>query len=97
MQLLGRRTFFDTKPNPLYILIRIMTGTIFLSEGIQKFLYPDWLGSGRFEGMGFLAPEFFVGFVGSFEIVSGILLLIGLATYAAALVMLMLFSSPNYP
>ena len=32
---------------------------MFLSEGIQKFLFPDKLGPGRFDKIGIPAPEFF--------------------------------------
>lgn len=70
------------------ILIRIMTGAVFLSEGIQKFLYPAWRGPGRFESMGFPNAEFFANFVGVFEIVAGILILLGLMTRFGALAML---------
>jgi len=31
------------------ILIRLMVGSVFLSEGIQKFLFPAIRGAGRFE------------------------------------------------
>lgn len=31
------------------LLIRILVGWVFLSESIQKFLFPDSLGVGRFE------------------------------------------------
>lgn len=70
------------------ILIRSMVGLVFLSEGIQKFLYPAARGMGRFDTMGFPDPEFFATFVGTFEIVCGGLLLFGLLTRAAALAML---------
>ncbi|MDZ7847210.1 MAG: DoxX family protein [Owenweeksia sp.] len=70
------------------IIIRIMVGAVFLSEGIQKFLYPASRGPGRFEGMGFPIPEFWGNFVGVFEIISGILLLLGFITRGAALAML---------
>lgn len=70
------------------ILIRIMVGAVFLSEGIQKFLFPAARGIGRFEKMGFPNPEFFAHFVGVFEILSGLLLLFGLLTRVAALAML---------
>lgn len=62
------------------ILIRLMVGSVFLSEGIQKFLYPAMRGPGRFEGMGFPAPEFFGNFVGVFEILAGLLILTGFFT-----------------
>ena len=70
------------------LIIRIMVGAVFLSEGIQKFIYPAVRGAGRFEDMGFPAPEFFGSFVGVFEIIGGILLLSGLLTRGAALAML---------
>ena len=40
------------------ILIRLIVGAAFLSEGIQKFLFPAAVGAGRFEKIGFSAPEF---------------------------------------
>lgn len=65
-----------------------MVGAVFLSEGIQKFLYPATRGPGRFEKMGFPEPAFFANFVGVFEIIAGTLILIGLITRGAALAML---------
>ncbi len=69
------------------IIIRLMVGAVFLSEGIQKFLYPAIRGAGRFENMGYPLPEFFGPFVGVFEILSGIGLLVGLLTRPAAFTM----------
>ncbi len=66
------------------IIIRLMVGAVFLSEGIQKFLFADKLGSGRFVKIGLPDPEFLGPFVGSFEIVCGILVLLGLLTRLAA-------------
>lgn len=57
-----------------------MVGAVFLSEGIQKFLFPDKLGSGRFEKIGLPDPEFLGPFVGMFEVFCGAFILIGLAT-----------------
>jgi putative oxidoreductase len=34
------------------VLIRILVGWVFLSEGVQKFLFPDALGVGRFVKIG---------------------------------------------
>jgi uncharacterized membrane protein YphA (DoxX/SURF4 family) len=34
------------------LLIRILVGWVFLSEGIQKFLFPAALGAGRFAKIG---------------------------------------------
>src|SRR5271168_200809 len=59
------------------VLIRILVGWVFLSEGIQKFLFPDSLGVGRFVKIGIPWPQFMAPFVGVVEIVCGALLLIG--------------------
>ena len=67
------------------ILIRLMVGAVFLSEGIQKFLFVEKLGVGRFAKIGLPNPEFLAPFVGSFEIVCGILILIGLLTRLSAI------------
>lgn len=67
------------------VLIRLMVGFIFFSEGIQKFLFPQVRGAGRFEQMGMPAPEFLSYFVASFEIVCGALILVGLLTRLAAI------------
>ena len=53
------------------ILIRLMVGIVFLSEGIQKFLYPAEQGAGRFAKIGIPSPEFMGPFVGVAEIVCG--------------------------
>lgn len=74
----------ETDSNKATILIRIVVGLVFISEGIQKFLYPDLRGSGRFERIGIPFPEFNGYFVGGTEIVFGILILIGLCTRLAA-------------
>lgn len=67
------------------ILIRLMVGVVFLSEGIQKFLFADTLGAGRFAKIGLPSPEFLGSFVGSFEIVCGALILLGLLTRLASI------------
>ncbi len=70
------------------LLIRILVGAVFLSEGIQKFLFPTELGVGRFVRIGIPAPEVTGPFVGGVEIVAGSLLLLGLLTRPAAFVLL---------
>lgn len=67
------------------ILIRLVVGLVFLSEGIQKFLFPAIRGAGRFEKIGLPNPDFLGSFVGAFEIVCGILLLLGLFTRLASI------------
>jgi putative oxidoreductase len=66
------------------ILIRLIVGAVFLSEGIQKFLYPAELGAGRFAKIGLPAPDMLGPCVGSFEIACGLLVLVGLLTRLAA-------------
>lgn len=83
-----RTWLFDTAAPAPAILIRIMVGWVFLSEGIQKFLFPVALGIGRFEKIGIPAPHFFAPFVGVVEIVCGTLVIVGLLTRLAAIPLL---------
>lgn len=82
------RKLFSTDAPAATILIRLMVGAVFLSEGIQKFLFPAELGVGRFAKIGIPAPEMLAPFVGVVEIVGGTLLLLGLLTRVAALLLL---------
>lgn len=75
----------QTKASPMVFLIRLMVGLIFLSEGIQKFLYPDIRGVGRFVKIGLPEPEFLAYFVASFEVVCGTMIVFGLLTRLAVL------------
>src|SRR5438445_12391430 len=77
-----------SRPPDATILIRIMVGGIFFLEGIQKFLYPDDLGVGRFSKIGIPAPEVMAPFLGGVEIVCGLVLLAGLLTRLAAIPLL---------
>jgi putative oxidoreductase len=61
-----------------------MVGVVFLSEGLQKFMFPADRGAGRFEKIGFPNPEFLGSFVGSFEVICGLLVILGLFTRLAA-------------
>jgi putative oxidoreductase len=70
------------------VLIRTAVGTVFVSEGIQKFLYPAALGVGRFAKIGIPAPELMGHFVGVVEILCGALVLAGLLTRIAALLLI---------
>lgn len=67
------------------IIIRLIVGAVFLSEGIQKFIFPAIRGAGRFEKIGLPSPEFLGSFVGTFEILCGALILIGLLTRLASI------------
>jgi putative oxidoreductase len=70
------------------ILIRLAVGGVFLSEGIQKFLYPAELAAGRFARIGIPAPEVMGPFVGVVETVCGALIILGLLTRPAALALI---------
>ena len=65
------------------ILMRLMVGGVFLLEGIQKFLYPEAVGAGRFAKIGIPAPEVMGPFVGGVETICGALVLAGLLTRLA--------------
>jgi uncharacterized membrane protein YphA (DoxX/SURF4 family) len=73
-----------TPPHRSIILIRLIVGAVFFSEGVQKFLYPAEQAAGRFAKIGIPAPEFFGPFVGLVEVVCGALILAGLFTRLAA-------------
>jgi putative oxidoreductase len=78
------KRLFVTHAPAAALLIRLMVGAVFLSEGIQKFLFPAEVGAGRFEKIGFANPELVAQTVACFEIACGALVLLGLATRLAA-------------
>jgi uncharacterized membrane protein YphA (DoxX/SURF4 family) len=82
------RELFITDAPAATVLVRIMVGSVFLSEGIQKFLFPEDLAAGRFAKIGIPAPEVMGAFVAGCEVVCGVLLIIGLLTRLAAIVLL---------
>ena len=61
------------------LLLRLMAGSVFLWEGILKFVYPNQ-GIGRFTKLGFPAPHFTASADGWLEIIGGMLLLTGFLT-----------------
>lgn len=66
------------------ILLRLMAGSVFLWEGILKFVYANQ-GIGRFTKLGMPFPHFTADFVASLEIVGGVLILTGFLTRAIAI------------
>ena len=80
-----KEKIFRIHPIPGYLLIRLILGYVFLVAGLQKFIFPENMGPGRFAEMGFPAPEFTAYFVGFFEALGGLLILIGLASRLAAI------------
>jgi putative oxidoreductase len=67
------------------ILIRFVVGFVFLSEGIQKFLFPELRGVGRFESIGLPWPEFLGYWVASFEVLCGLAISLGFLTRLAVI------------
>jgi uncharacterized membrane protein YphA (DoxX/SURF4 family) len=88
----NRRGFFlallETTAPSATILIRAMVGAVFLSEGIQKFLFPEDVGAGRFAKMGIPNSEVMGPFVGGVEIICGTLVILGLFTRLAVIPLL---------
>lgn len=83
------------------VLIRGLVGLVFASEGVQKFLFAEAQGAGRFVKIGIPAPEVVGPLVGVVEITCGLLLLVGLVTRFAAVplmgVMLVALASTKLP
>jgi len=90
----------NTKDNRL-VLIRLVVGLIFLTEGIQKYLFPELLGTGRFLKIGFSDPAFWAYFTGAFEIICGILIVLGLLIRLASIppfiIMMVAFITTKWP
>jgi putative oxidoreductase len=95
------RRLLQTNAPRAVVLVRLIVGAVFLSEGIQKFLFPGQLGVGRFLKVGLPRPEILAPFVGSVEITCGVLVLLGLATRLAAVpllcVMTVALATTKYP
>lgn len=80
----------DTGNDSKIIFARIITGLIFISEGVQKFIIVSMLGPAYFKEIGFGYPMFWSYFTGTFEIICGILILIGLLTRLASIPLLII-------
>ncbi len=74
------------------LLLRLAVGLIFATQGFLKYADPN-MGVHRFARIGFPAPLFTAHFVGAFEMVCGILVLIGLWTRISAIPLLMVIST----
>jgi len=66
------------------IWVRLAVGGLFLSEGLQKQLFPDSRGAGRFLKFGMPEPEIWGTIVGISEVFFGVLILVGLFTRVAS-------------
>jgi len=87
------RSWLSTSAPAATILIRLAVGCVFLSEGIQKFLFPAELGVGRFVKIGLPYPHLLAPFTGTFEVVCGALIILGLLTRFAAIPLIIVIST----
>lgn len=95
-----RNRILHTSPVPT-LLPRLVVGLVFLSEGLQKFILPEVVGTGRFTKIGFEHPEFWAYFTAYFEISCGIFILLGFLTRIMAIppliIMIVAFATTKYP
>lgn len=81
-----RQVILGTDAPGWSILIRLLVGlVVFFPEGIQKLMFADILGAGRFLRIGIPYPDIMGPFVGVVEIVCGALIIVGLFTRLAAI------------
>ena len=82
------------------LLLRVMAGSVFLWEGVMKFVFPNQ-GVGRFTKLGFPAPHFMATGDAWLEIIGGLLLIVGLLTRPVAILfvieMLVAMASTKIP
>jgi uncharacterized membrane protein YphA (DoxX/SURF4 family) len=92
---------FSTVLDNRSILPRLIVGLVFLSEGIQKYLFPELVGTGRFLKIGFADPAFWAYCTGTFEIICGSLVLFGLfmrfASIPLFIIMMTAFVTTKWP
>ncbi len=74
------------------VLVRLAVGLIFLTQGILKFTDPK-MGVSRFARIGFPLPGFTAHLVGTFEVICGTLVLLGLLTRLAAVPLLVVIGT----
>ncbi len=70
------------------LIVRILVGLVFITEGVLKFVLKSELGTGRFARIGLPVPHLLAPFVGIVEIVSGAAVLLNLYTGEAAVLLL---------
>jgi uncharacterized membrane protein YphA (DoxX/SURF4 family) len=92
MNLTRPRSFQSGSDSRTIFLIRLPVGLIFLTQGILKYIDPN-MGVNRFAKIGFPHPYFTAHFVGTFEIVCGSFVLLGLWTRLAAVPLLIVIST----
>jgi len=95
------RKILRTDTSRATVLVRLIVGAVFLSEGIQKFLFPAIRGAGRFENIGLPYPETLGSLVATFEVLCGTMVLLGLCTRIAGIplitIMIVALASTKIP
>ncbi|MCA6107554.1 DoxX family protein [Bradyrhizobium cenepequi] len=80
------KQLLETNASGWTVLVRLQVGLmVFLPEGIQKLVFPDILGAGRFARIGIPYPDMMGPLVGVVETVCGGLIILGLLTRLAAI------------
>ncbi len=83
------------------LFIRLSLAFVFVFEGYQKLILPEALGAGRFAKIGIPMPDLMGPFVGTVELVCGLLMLAGLFARVAAvpliIIMLVAIASTKVP
>jgi putative oxidoreductase len=72
-------------------LVRIAAGLIFFTQGILKYIDPN-MGVVRFTTIGFPHPYFRAHFVGTYEVLCGLLLFLGLWTRLVSIPLLIVIT-----
>jgi uncharacterized membrane protein YphA (DoxX/SURF4 family) len=87
------RFFLQPSDGPASLfLVRLPVGLIFFTQGILKFIDPK-MGVERFTRIGFTHPALTAHFVGTFEIICGALVLLGIWTRVASIPLLIVIST----
>lgn len=84
------RRILATEESGSVLFIRLMVGGIFLSEGIQKFIFPASLGAGHFYTIGFPMPYFSAYLDAILQIICSLFILAGLFTRLAVIPLLII-------
>ncbi|HKN70188.1 MAG TPA: DoxX family protein [Terriglobales bacterium] len=81
-----------TESSRSILLVRIAVGLIFFTQGILKYIDPN-MGVVRFTRIGFPHPYFTAHFVGAFEVLCGLLVLLGLWTRLVSIPLLIVITT----
>jgi len=81
-----------TESSRSILLVRVAVGLIFFTQGILKYIDPN-MGVVRFTRIGFPHPYFTAHFVGTFEVLCGLLVLLGLWTRLVSIPLLIVITT----